>query len=347
MFILSFFNFSNLVEPPAVMMRSVLALVSLSVVLVNAQAPTLQIQIMSPALETEGRQGCISASDNVDGAPVVFHDCNTEDLTKHSWVYQPWVPNRVSTPSGPQPIKVFGDKCLDVKDGANNDGAELQIWSCVPGSTNQQWISNPDLTFNWAGTDKCIDLTDGSIADGNQLQLWTCAAQNDNQKFWGKKVPNTRANRLVSPAVPLIAFHLRSLVNKEPMCMSATNDADGASVVLAECRRFTDTAPANQTWVYAAEPLSGPIKTYGGTKCLDVPNGDATNGNRLQIRNCVEGDANQQWKRRSPFPNFTIEWVGKNKCVDITNGDMTVGNSLQISDCDASSEYQTWWLFDQ
>ncbi|KAK1216245.1 hypothetical protein PQX77_021119 [Marasmius sp. AFHP31] len=297
---LNFSSFSKFIGPPATMIRSVLALVSLSVALVNAQSPTLQIQSMSLALEAEGRQGCISASDNVDGAPVVFHDCNTEDLAKHSWVYQPWVPNRVSTPSGPQPIKAFGDKCLDVKD--------------------VDFEPRSDLQLGWNGH---IDLTDGSVADGNQLQLWTCATQNDNQKFWGKKVPNTESELTGFTGGPTDSIQ------------------SGANV------RFTDTAPANQTWVYATEPLSGPIKTYGGTKCLNVPNGDATNGNRLQIRNCVEGDANQQWKRRTPFPNLTIEWVGKNKCVDITNGDMTVGNSLQISDCDASSEYQTWWLFDQ
>ena len=113
--------------------------------------------------------------------------------------------------------------------------------------------------------------------------------------------------------------------------MSATNNADGASVVLAECVRFTDTTPANQTWVYATKPLSGPIKTYDGTKCLDVPDGDAMNGNHLQIWSCVSGSPNQEWKYRSVYPNLTIEWVGKNKCVNIANGNMSVGTPVCLS----------------
>ena len=158
-----------------------------------------------------------------------------------------------------------------------------------------------------------------------------------------QRLQTQKADRQVSMAVlqtvclfcvktsrpPAHAFYHHRLVNRSPMCISATNNADGASVVLAECRRFTDTAPANQSWVYATEPLSGPIKTYGGTKCLDVPNGDATNGNHLQIWSCVEGSTNQQWKRRTPFPNLTIEWVGKNKCIAIANDNMTVGTPVR------------------
>ncbi|KAJ7292574.1 ricin B lectin domain-containing protein [Mycena rebaudengoi] len=118
-----------------------------------------------------GIQGCISASENTNGAPVVIHDCNTEDLTLHEW--------RVSfytkEDAGPQPLVAFGDsdKCLDVTGGVNADGTKLQIWSCTDGP-NQKWISKRDNTFQWAGTNKCIDLTDGKIGNGNQLQLWTC-----------------------------------------------------------------------------------------------------------------------------------------------------------------------------
>jgi len=111
------------------------------------------------------------------------------------------------------------------------------------------------------------------------------------------------------------------------MCLVASSNADGAAVALAECDHVANTfANGNQTFVYPQKPLSGPVKTYGGSKCLDVPNGDATNGNKLQIWTCVDGSTNQQWKVNSPN---TIEWVGKNKCVDITNGNMTAGNPVR------------------
>ncbi|KAL0058748.1 hypothetical protein AAF712_014556 [Marasmius tenuissimus] len=151
-------------------------------------------------------------------------------------------------------------------------------------------------------------------------------------------------------AVRRVSFHFKLYDRAESLsivatdtsvCLAAESNADGAAVALAVCDHVTDTFPnGNQTFVYAQKPLSGPIKTYGGSKCLDVPNGDATNGNKLQIWSCVQGSANQQWKVNSPN---TIEWVGKNKCVDITDGNKTPGNSLQIWDCDTNSDNQSWF----
>ena len=41
-------------------------------------------------------------------------------------------------------MKVFGDKCLDVKDGSEAEGAALQIYSCSEGSANQQFYYTGD-----------------------------------------------------------------------------------------------------------------------------------------------------------------------------------------------------------
>ncbi|KAK1218100.1 hypothetical protein PQX77_019231 [Marasmius sp. AFHP31] len=195
-----------------------------------------------------------SVSENADGAPVVIHDCNIEELAKHDWEVNLFTRQN----SGPQQLK-------------------LHIWSYIPGSTNQLWFSVQDFTFNWAGTDKCIDITNGNIADGNQLQIWTCVggAGSPNQKWSGQKVPNTEG-----PAAYLVGG--RTSPEIPNMRLSAESNTDGAAIALAECRRVTDSFPnGNQTFVYAQSPLSGPIKTYDGSKCLDVPNGDATNGNKL------------------------------------------------------------------
>ncbi|KAJ8080058.1 hypothetical protein PM082_016885 [Marasmius tenuissimus] len=164
------------------MIRPALSLIALSTLV----AARLQLQSFNPGCTFESTP---PASKDADGAPVVIHDCNTEELAKHDWEVSLFTRQN----SGPQQLKVFGDKCLDVKDGVNADGTKLQIWSCNPGSTNQLWISVQDFTFNWAGTDKCIDITDGNIVDGNQLQIWTCVggAGSPNQKWSGQKVPNT------------------------------------------------------------------------------------------------------------------------------------------------------------
>ncbi|KAL0570844.1 hypothetical protein V5O48_011116 [Marasmius crinis-equi] len=309
-------------------MRS--ALIALSA-LVSVASARLQLQSNAPAFDAAGRQGCISASDNLDGAAVVIHDCNTEATAKHDWELSLFTRQN----AGPQPITIFnGTKCLDVKDGANADGSKLQIWSCVTGSTNQQWISVNDFTFQWSGTNKCIDLTNGDITDGNQLQVWTCDSANTNQKFTGVQVGNavSRASELVGGPAS---------ADRPSLCMTAESNTDGALVSIAACDDIAATFPnGNKTWVFAQSPLSGAIKTFDGSKCLDVRGGSNANGNALQIWTCVEGSTNQQFTVDSPN---TITWVGQNKCVDITNGNLTAGNHLQIWDCDASNANQHWF----
>ncbi|KAF9261578.1 ricin B-like lectin [Marasmius fiardii PR-910] len=312
------------------MHSTLLTLASLATV---AVAFPYQIQSFAPGFTAAEKQGCISVSDIADGAPVVIHDCNTEDVSKHTWAYSLYT----REDAGPQPITLFGtDKCLDVKDGSNTDGTELQIWTCVEGSTNQQWISVRDNTLRWANTDKCIDLPNGDITDGTELQIWTCAFNNENQAWSGNKVPNTE-----SFGSNLIGGYPD--VNRPNMCLVAESDTEGASVALAVCDKITETFPAgNQTWVVPTIPLSGPIKTYGGSKCLDI-NGDSSNGNLLKISTCDAGSDNQRWKVVTS-PQLTISLAGQNKCIDITNGNLTAGNPLQVWDCDSSNNNQMWFV---
>ncbi|KAJ7865539.1 ricin B lectin domain-containing protein, partial [Mycena leptocephala] len=130
---------------------------------------------------------CIAAAENADGEPLIIHDCNTEDLVNQDWQVSFFTRQN----AGPQQIKVFGDKCIDVTGGVNADGTKLQIWTCDEGNTNQQWTSVTDSTFQWSGTNKCIDLTDGKITDGNVLQIYTCDSANSNQKWGGDPNPDT------------------------------------------------------------------------------------------------------------------------------------------------------------
>ena len=68
---------------------------------------------------------CITAASNNDGAAVTLQGCTGADS-------QNWVFNNGQ-------VRVFGNKCLDVTNGANNDGTKLQIWTCFDGSVNQLW----------------------------------------------------------------------------------------------------------------------------------------------------------------------------------------------------------------
>ncbi|KAF7310040.1 Glycoside hydrolase/deacetylase [Mycena indigotica] len=107
---------------------------------------------------------CLSASSNSDGATVVVQPCGNGAEN------QAWTQNGAT-------LLVYGNKCLDVKDGNTANGAKMQIWTCTPGQGNaaQHFTITAAKTIQWSGQTKCLDLTEGSLATGNQIQTWDCS----------------------------------------------------------------------------------------------------------------------------------------------------------------------------
>ncbi|KAG7087972.1 hypothetical protein E1B28_012012 [Marasmius oreades] len=308
-------------------MRSTSTFLTLSA-LVALVSAGVQLESNNIGFPNKGTQGCIAASSKSAGAPLVIHDCNTGDASNYDWdiVEFPLDPT-------PQQIKLFGqDLCVDVTNGANNDGTKLQLWTCTPGNTNQLWSHTSSLgIWQWAGTNKCIDLTDGNVNDGNQLQVWTCDSSNMNQQFPGRTVGDTQSVTVTLEGGPDIS-------PKPRLCLAAAENYDGARITLAPCDDVKSAfGNGNVTWVVPRANLAGLISTFDGTKCLDLFNGDTTNGNRFQLWTCDASNPNQIWKVESLIPKgrATIDRDG-NKCVDIKDGNFVPGADLQIWDCDAS-----------
>jgi len=128
------------------------------------------------------------------------------------------------------------------------------------------------------------------------------------------------------------------------LCLGAESNADGAAVVITLCGTIDPTFPnGNKTWLASIAPSTGTISTFSN-KCLDVTNGNAVNGQTLQVWTCAKGNTNQMFLATD---DSQIQWVGTNFCVDLTNGDTTPGTPIQIWDCAVpatSNNNQVWFL---
>jgi hypothetical protein len=80
--------------------------------------------------------------------------------------------------------------CLDVRDGAKNDGAVVQQWTCRNSSARSMvWYTSPGdfpgaLKIRNVNSNLCLDVKGGSSADGAQLQQYHCTSNNPAQNFW-------------------------------------------------------------------------------------------------------------------------------------------------------------------
>lgn len=80
--------------------------------------------------------------------------------------------------------------CLDVRDGAKNDGAVVQQWTCRDSSARSMvwYVSKGDFPGAFkirnVNSDLCLDVKGGSSAEGAQLQQYHCTSNNRAQNFW-------------------------------------------------------------------------------------------------------------------------------------------------------------------
>ncbi|UWP79116.1 lectin [Dactylosporangium fulvum] len=74
-------------------------------------------------------------------------------------------------PSGGNPIRGLGGKCVDVAGASAANGTAVQLWDCNS-TTAQQWTWASDGSVRALG--KCMDVTSGSTANGAKVQLWDC-----------------------------------------------------------------------------------------------------------------------------------------------------------------------------
>lgn len=72
--------------------------------------------------------------------------------------------------------------CVDVRDGDEQSGTLLQMWSCYGHNSNQRFDVNGQVA-KWVGHDSCFDLKDGLGEAGNQIQIWSCYGHNTNQRW--------------------------------------------------------------------------------------------------------------------------------------------------------------------
>ncbi|MFE5589128.1 endo-alpha-N-acetylgalactosaminidase family protein [Streptomyces sp. NPDC056549] len=80
------------------------------------------------------------------------------------------LPTCEPTPTGPI-VGVGSQRCADVADSNNANGADIVLWDCN-GGANQTWSFPADGTVRSLG--KCLDVTGHGTANGTRVELWDC-----------------------------------------------------------------------------------------------------------------------------------------------------------------------------
>ena len=106
-------------------------------------------------------------------------------------------------------------------------------------------------------------------------------------------------------------------------------------MVISSMTSASPATPQNQAWVWENYQIRLAGSNDPG-KCIDLPGGDAKNGNYLWLWEC-NGDASQKWSlddgqiKLTSNPTF---------CVDLPGSDVSNGNRLWLWECNGGANQQ-------
>jgi len=137
-------------------------------------------------------------------------------------------------------VNYHSGKCLDVTGRSTANGAVLQQWTCLSGSTasNQGWFFDPAARSGYytvvnLHSNKCLDVTGRSTANGVHIQQWTCNG-GTNQEWYPKVVGTFPAGDI---------YNMVNLNSGKCLDVTGASTANGAIVEQWPCNGGT-----NQKW---------------------------------------------------------------------------------------------------
>jgi len=239
-------------------------------------------------------------------------------------------------------VKIYNRKaqrCMDIPGEDNNlvNGANVQLWDCQDNAFDQHWIwdKENERFENRADRTKCLDNR-GQAYEGGEIVIWDCV-DSDNLR-WTYNM-NTLASKhdanIVADAygegngadVGQWSYHGRKWQEWELRPLSIDFKwVDWRDKNKGKCLTVVDSVAANgskielrscnggqaQKWMY--DSVSDQMHSgLPGDFCLDVPNGNVSDGTQLQIWQCAQDNLNQKFYKES---NRFRSVINQNKVID-------------------------------
>lgn len=169
----------------------------------------------------------------------------------------------------------LADICVDDSHGGLATGTVIDGDDCN-GTSSQQWTIEPDGTIQFGtASGYCLYIANAATASGSLAELASCSAA-DLAMNW-------------------IPEYNGELYN--PRSGKCLYDPDGTTYG-TQLEINTCGVSRTVTWYtpYTQPAASGPVKSQLTTAslCMDDANSGTTNGNKIQVYNCL-GDAAQNW----------------------------------------------------
>ncbi|KXZ46811.1 hypothetical protein GPECTOR_40g545 [Gonium pectorale] len=215
--------------------------------------------------------------------------------------------------------------------GGSDDTAlnGLRIGCCSFPSSNETAVASQAMIYTGTNSGKsCLQVDNNQQVVGAAIKQYTCA--------------NITGQYFTVSSTPTGAYSISAIPSG--LCLGAEGggSADGTKIVLATC-----TNAASQ--LFALTPLTDGTytisPTHASSKCLDVNQNLATDGQAIQLFWCNK-DPNQAFALSLPIRQtvgtIRTRTAWPYKCVDIAGGVQASGTYVQQWSCNGWGQAQDW-----
>lgn len=249
-------------------------------------------------------------------------------------------PAVVPPPSGPLASGFYklknrySDKCLDVKDSSNKDGAKVQQMTCI-NKLNQAFnvnnVSGDLYTLTAWHSQQCLSSIADDMGAGFEVAQSACTF---------KQEQNVRL-------LPSVNGSFVLQFNQSGRCVgfNGLTRANGAVATQADC-----SGQADQDWVLeSTDPFNNPLVTIASdtsfeiignysSKCLDIKDGSEQSGAPFQQMPC-SGTASQRFQFKDVGDGwYTLQSAASGQCVSAESAKKVNGTRMVLNVCNGTDE---------
>ena len=118
-----------------------------------------------------------------NGTKVQLWDCHSDTDTRLNQNWN-WITDGITNSA--KIVNGTSGRCLDADLGTiGSNGTKVQLWDCIAGARNQEWVFHSDWSLSNVYSGRCLDADLGTIgSNGTKIQLWDCSTPEHTNRQW-------------------------------------------------------------------------------------------------------------------------------------------------------------------
>ena len=238
--------------------------------------------------------------------------------------------------------------CIDLPLSDTTNGVQMTLANCDKAESSQNWYFDDNgLIRSFVNSQKCIKVPSFSVSTPieiqncnaeDQSQLWTFTSNGEIQSVGNRMYcidGNDAGSSILLWVCDNTADQVWTLLDHNAPSSVPSSSPSLLSTNIPSVMSVVPTIENNQPTIDINAVM---IRSNDNSHCIDLPQGDTTNGARTILSVCDVVESSQQWligDNGQVHPS-----LDQAKCLKVS--EFAAGTPIEIDDCDVNDSSQFW-----